>query len=175
MNTRVTAGKIVALADRIGQAIETVCGIFCVACFAAMTATALLGVFFRYVMQSPFMWTEEVSRYLLVWMGFTAVSIALRRDRHIKVEVLEKLVPPMVARAVGYLVDALIALFFIVLLKQGYLMTVDNMMMAATFKLSMSWVLAAVPVAALLTLIQLFLRVVRKVFLPFAGEPREPG
>ncbi len=84
---------IVAIADKIGQTIENVCGAFCVICFALMTTTALLGVFFRYVMQSPFMWTEEVSRYLLVWMGFTAVSIALRQDRHIKVEVLPKLLP----------------------------------------------------------------------------------
>lgn len=167
MSTQTRSEVIVALADRIGRMIEKICGAFCVACFGAMTSTALLGVFFRYVMQSPFMWTEEVSRYLLVWMGFTAISIALRRDSHIKVEILEKLVPPVVAKSVGYLVDALIALFFIVLLKQGYLMTVNNIMMASTFKLSMGWILAAVPVAAALTLIQLFLKVVHKIFSEF--------
>ena len=82
------AQSIVDTAEKIGLAIEKICGVLCVFCFAAMTVIAISGVFFRYVMQSPFMWTEEAARYLLVWLGFTAVSIALRQDKHIKVDVL---------------------------------------------------------------------------------------
>lgn len=165
------AVRIVSVADKAGLVIEKACGGLCVFCFAAMTLVAILGVFFRYVMQSPFMWTEEVARYLLVWMGFTAISIALRQDKHIKVEILPRLVPSVIAKVIGYLVDALIAFFFIVLLKQGYLMTVNNIMTASTFHLSMSWILVAVPVAAVLTLIQLFLNVVKRVFSGFAPKP----
>jgi C4-dicarboxylate transporter DctQ subunit len=164
------AANIVAIADKIGLFIEKICGAFCVLCFAAMTLVTILGVFFRYIMQSPFMWTEEVARYLLVWMGFNAINIALRQDRHIKVEIIAKLVPPEVAKLVSYLVDALIAVFFIVLLKQGYLLTLNNMMSASTFHLSMSWILIAVPVAAAMTLIQLFLSVVKKIFSEFAPQ-----
>jgi len=120
------AAAIVAIADKTGLVIEKISGAVCVLCFAAMTLVAILGFFFRYVMQSPFMWTEEVARYLLVWLGFTAINIALRQDRHIRVEILPKIVPPVVAKIVGYLVDALIAFFFIVLLRQGYLLTVNN-------------------------------------------------
>jgi len=168
------AARIVALAEKTGLMIEKICGALCVFCFAAMTLVAILGVFFRYVMQSPFMWTEEVARYLLVWLGFTAINIALRQDRHIKVEVLQKLVPPLVGKVVSYLVDALIAFFFIILLQQGYLLAVNNIMMASTFQLSISWILVAVPVAAALTLIQLFLRVIKKIFLEFGYKP-EPS
>jgi TRAP-type C4-dicarboxylate transport system permease small subunit len=164
------AANIIAIAHKTGLIIEKICGAVCVLCFAAMTLVAILGVFFRYVMQSPFMWTEEVARYLLVWLGFTAINIALRQDRHIKVEVLPKLVPPVVVKIFGYLVDGLIAVFFIVLLKQGYLLTVNNIMTASTFPLSMSWILVAVPVAAGLTLIQLFLSVVKKLFSDFTPE-----
>ncbi len=168
---RISAGaRVFHLADRTGAVIEKVCGAWCVTCFAAMTLLAILGVFFRYVMQSPFMWTEEVARYLLVWMGFTAISIALRQDKHIKVEVLDKLVPAPVATVIGYLVDALIAFFFVILLHQGYRMTVNNIMTASTFPMSMAWVLAAIPVAAFLTLLQLFLKVVKKVLSGFAAK-----
>jgi len=120
------------------------------------------------------MWTEEVARYLLVWMGFTAINIALRQNRHIKVEIIAKLVPAVVAKIIGYLVDALIAFFFIVLLQQGYLLTVNNMMTASTFQLSMSWILVAVPAAAALSLIQLFLSVVKKIFAEFAPPSEAP-
>ena len=164
------AANIVAIADKTGLIIEKICGAVCVLCFATMTLVAILGVFFRYIMQSPFMWTEEVARYLLVWLGFTAINIALRQNRHIKVEIIAKLVPPVVAKIVGYLVDALVAFFFIVLLKQGYLLTVNNIMTASTLPLSMSWILASVPAAAALTLIQLLLNVIKKIFSEFAPQ-----
>ena len=164
------AAKIIGVTDRIGLIVERICGAFCVVCFATMTIIAILGVFFRYVMQSPFMWTEEIARYLMVWMGFTAISVALRQDRHIRVEVLPKILPPKAVKAASYVVDAMIAFFFIVLLGQGYLMTVGNIMTASTFRLSMSWILAAVPLAAALTLIQLFVKIVKKVFSEFVSE-----
>ena len=167
------AASIVAIADKAGLIIEKICGAICVLCFASMTIVAILGVFFRYIMQSPFMWTEEVARYLLVWMGFTAINIALRQGRHIKVEIIATLVPPVIAKIISYLVDALVAFFFIILLRQGYLLTANNMMMASTFHLSMSWILVAVPAAAALTLVQLFLNVTKKIFSEFA-PPSEP-
>ncbi len=165
------AQSIIDTAEKMGLIIEKICGALCVFCFAAMTVVAILGVFFRYVMQSPFMWTEEVARYLLVWLGFTAVSIALRQNKHIKVEILAGLVPQIIAKLIGYVVDVLIAIFFTVLLWQGYLMTINNIMMASTFQLSMSWILAAVPVAAALTLVQLFLNVIKKIFSEFVPAP----
>jgi TRAP-type C4-dicarboxylate transport system permease small subunit len=174
MSVQSKAARIVSLADKIGLIIEKVSGAVCVICFVAMTMVAIMGVFFRYVMQSPFMWTEEVARYLMVWLGFTAINIAMRQDRHIKVEVLPKLVPAVAAKIIGYFVDALMVFFFFVLLKQGYLLMINNIMMASTFHLSMSWILAAVPAAAALTLIQLFLRVIKNIFSEFEHQP-EPS
>ncbi len=161
--------RVELLADKIGSIIERICGGFCVLCLLAMTLTALLGVFFRYAMQSPFMWTEEVARYLMIWLGFIAISIALRRDLHIKVEFLPRMAPAKITKAMGYLVDGCIAFFMILLFWQGYLMTVDNIMMASTFPLSMSWIKAAVPLAAMLTLIQLFLKMVQKIVRDLGG------
>ncbi len=159
-------------AERVGVVLERICGGFCVFCLLAMTVVALLGVFFRYVMQSPFMWTEEAARYLMIWLGFTAISIALRRDRHIKVEFLPGMAPQKIARAMGFFVDGCIAFFMILLLWQGYLLTADNIMTAATFPLSMSWILAAVPLAALLTLIQLFLKMIQKITREFSPKEK---
>lgn len=164
MAQRSPAAGIALAAGTLGRVLEQICGAICVFCFVSMTVVALLGVFFRYVMQSPFMWTEEIARYLLVWMGFTAVSIALRRGRHIKVEVISKMAHPAVSLAFAYLVDLLTALFMVILFQQGWMMTSRTIMKAATFNLSMSWILAAVPVAAALALVQIFVRMVERAF-----------
>jgi TRAP-type C4-dicarboxylate transport system permease small subunit len=150
-------------AEKVGRFTEMAAGALCVTCFVAMTLVALMGVFFRYVMENPFMWTEEVARYLLVWMGFTAISIALRQGRHIKIEIAEKFAPKKVSKFLNYLVDFLIAVFMGVLFYQGCLMTANNMLSASTFHLSMEWIVVAVPVGAGLTLLQLFLGVIKKI------------
>ena len=168
-----TAARWCNAAEKVGLALERITGAWCVLCFAVMTLSALLGVFFRYVMQSPFMWTEEAARYLLVWMGFAAVSIALRRGRHIRIELLPKLAPAKLVRWIDFGVDALIAYFFIILFRQGYLMTVNSLMSAATIPISMKWVLAAVPVGAGLTLIQLALIVIKRAAALF--PPSDDG
>ena len=139
-----------------------------------MTLVAILGVFFRYIMQSPFMWTEEVARYLLVWLGFTAISIALRQDKHIRVEVITSLMPGVVQKIIRYAVDALVGAFFVVLLWQGYKMTAHNIMTASTIPVSMSWILAAVPVGAALALLQLSLEVIRSLLKELTGPPGAP-
>lgn len=171
MNQSLTAASTIDLADKTGVIIERASGAVCVCCYAAMTLVALLGVFFRYVMNSPFMWTEEVARYLMVWLGFTAINIAFRQSRHIKVEVASQFLPAMLSRIISYLVDGLIILFFIVLLKQGTLMVLNNIMSASTLPLSMSWILAALPVAAVLTLAQILLRIIKKVSSDLSGVP----
>ena len=155
---------------KIGLLIEQICGALCVFCFAVMTLVAILGVFFRYVMQSPFMWTEEAARYLLVWLGFSAISIALRQGRHIKVEVIANIAPLIVQKILVYVVDMLMGIFFAILLWQGYRMTVNNIMSASTIPISMSWILAAVPVGAGLALLQLFLGLVEKVLNEFTDQ-----
>ena len=156
-------GCIARGADALGGLLEKVCGAFCVACFVAMTLVVLVGVFFRYVLNDPFMWTEEAARYLQVWMGFVAVSIALRRDKHIKVDVLSSMAPAWIIVAAGFLVDGVIGLFMIILLKQGYLMTLNNLAQASTMPFSMVWILAAVPAAAGLSLLQLTVNILKKI------------
>ena len=93
-------------------------------------------------------------------------------ERGGSVEVLQKLMPPLLGKIISYLVDALIALFFFILLQQGYLLAVNNIMMASTFQMSMTWILVAVPVAAALTLLQVFLRIVKKIFEEFSYKQK---
>ncbi|MBM3300728.1 MAG: TRAP transporter small permease, partial [Deltaproteobacteria bacterium] len=170
MKKRPIPARIILVSDRIGRAIETAVGSFCVLIYAAMIAAALLGVLFRYVMLSPFEWTEEVARFLMLWVGFLAMNIALRRNEHIAINFLGGRVPPGARRLIGYGIDLLVGLFLYYLLKQGYLMTTQTLITTGTLNISMFWIYMAVPLGALLTLIQLVLNVAMKVMKEFAPE-----
>lgn len=45
-------------------------------------------VLMRYVFRSPFVWSEELARYTLVWAAMLGVSLAVREGRHISVDFL---------------------------------------------------------------------------------------
>lgn len=158
-----TAGRWIV---RIGNGIEKGSGIFGVTLFGMMLISALLGVFFRYVMKSPFQWTEEVARYSLIWLGFMAINMGIWRGEHIAVDVLVQHLPGFMIKALALLVNILCGFFLVVLFYKGCLMTGRTMMTAQSFPVSMFWFYLAVPVSAGLSLIQTVLCSIRLFLVP---------
>lgn len=60
-----------------------------------MVITVCLQIFSRYIFPSPISWTEEVTRYLFVWMVFASIGIAARRGKHIKITLMHSLFPKL--------------------------------------------------------------------------------
>jgi TRAP-type transport system small permease protein len=170
MKNRPTPKKIIVISDKIGHVIEMVVGSFCVLIYAAMIGAALLGVLFRYVMLSPFEWTEEVARFLMLWLGFLAMNIALRKNEHIAINFLGGRLPRALIRLISYCIDGLVGLFLFYLVKQGYLMTTRTLITTSTLNISMFWIYMAVPLGAFLTAIQLILNLMVKVLKEFTPE-----
>jgi TRAP-type transport system small permease protein len=57
----------------------------------AIIVVALAGqVALRYFFHSPLPWPEELSQFLLVWMSFLGMYVAIRRNQHIRIEWLPK-------------------------------------------------------------------------------------
>lgn len=57
--------------------------------FSSMTILIFLQVLFRYVFKSSLSWSEEMARYLFIWLTFLGASIATREQTHINVSVLK--------------------------------------------------------------------------------------
>ena len=58
-------------------------------CVLLMSALALIlgtQVFMRYVMHASLGWSEELSRYIFVWLVFMGISYGARMMRHIKID-----------------------------------------------------------------------------------------
>lgn len=54
----------------------------------AMTLIIFLQVISRYIFNSPLVWSEELSRYLFVWISFLAIADAVRTKSHIALSIL---------------------------------------------------------------------------------------
>lgn len=60
---------------------------------AALAAVVNLQIFSRYVFNAPFIWPEEVSRLLLVWMSFVGAAALTRRGADIAVDTFVLMMP----------------------------------------------------------------------------------
>ena len=55
---------------------------------AIMSVSVFYGVICRYLFKSAPFWTEEVSRFMMVWMAMSAAAIAFRNREHVGLEVI---------------------------------------------------------------------------------------
>lgn len=113
-----------------------------------------IQVFFRYVLRQPLMWPEELSRYLLIWMVFLGAVLLSKKDKHVKVEVFQNLLPANAQRVLKLLLDLMIVLFLAVLLwGSGLPLKEFIFLKSPAMQLPLIFVFVVVPLSALLMFI----------------------
>ncbi len=129
---------------------------------AAMVVDVAIQVFFRYVIQDPPTWTEELARYLFIWQIFLAAGLAFGRGSHIVVDAVMIALPQRARRPVLILSNLLTLVLLLVLLWQGTIMvglTADTF--STAMSLNMGFVYAALPVGAAISVLYVLLRLSR--------------
>lgn len=107
-----------------------------IAAFLVMLGSSLMQVFFRYVMNAPLMWTEELARLMAVATTYFGGVVVLIAREHIKVDVIETLVGPRTLAVFAIIADVMIALFLAALAYGCVLMAGATW---TTFTASMDW------------------------------------
>ena len=147
---------IFLLAKKIGDGLERAVEIPVFLLSLIMTFTVLLGVFFRYVVVRPLGWTEELSRYVMIWMALLSVALCLWRHEHVGVTMFVKKLPRVLAKGMIFISNGMIMYFLFILTKYGFKMAEGGKVQLSTaLDTSMAWPLMAVPVSALLCMILL--------------------
>lgn len=77
-----------------------------------------IQVIMRYVFKSSLTWSEEVSRYLFVWMVFIGISYGIKNGTHMRIDMLEHFIPKL-KKSLGILADACFLAFSIYMIGPG--------------------------------------------------------
>ena len=127
----------------------------------AITLIIPLGVFMRYVMNSPLSWPEPASVIMMVMFSFLGGAAVYRANVHIAVQALLNAVPSGVQRWMLWGVDACMAVTALFMLGYGIqLCLVTQYSTMAEFPgLSQAVVYLPIPIAGFLTLLFLIERV----------------
>lgn len=54
-----------------------------------------IQIIMRYVFKSSLAWSEEVSRYLFIWMVFVGISYGIKNGSHMRIDMLEHFIPKL--------------------------------------------------------------------------------
>jgi TRAP-type C4-dicarboxylate transport system permease small subunit len=113
----------------------------------------------RYVLGRPPSWTEELARYLQVWLVFLAAPICLARGMHLSVDYVTPKLPPRPRRIVRTAVLLLVGLFSVLLMVYGVkLLPVAALQVSPALGISMVWPYLAVPASgAIMTFVTMWL------------------
>lgn len=77
-----------------------------------MTVLIFLQVLFRFVLGSPLAWSEEIAKYLFIWMTFIAGYVGARKGKHIGVEALQNALPSIGGKLLKSIANLVSAAFF---------------------------------------------------------------
>jgi C4-dicarboxylate transporter DctQ subunit len=77
-----------------------------------MIVLCFLQVLFRYVLKISAPWTEELSRYFMVWLIFIGAAWATHAQNHIEIDVLDLVFKNPRVRGIVELVTSLIIVIF---------------------------------------------------------------
>lgn len=81
-----------------------------------MSVLIFVQVVMRYVFQNSLVWSEELARYLFVWLVYLSVSYTAKREKHIRIDAAFFLYPKKVRPYVELLSDIIVFLFAIFIL-----------------------------------------------------------
>ena len=85
----------------------------------SMAVIVAVQVFCRYVLNHSLFWSEELARYLLVWLTFLGASVAYRRKVHPGIDVVFVRMSDAIRRVFAILVHLLSIALFVVMIFSG--------------------------------------------------------
>ncbi|WP_034601835.1 TRAP transporter small permease [Clostridiisalibacter paucivorans] len=149
--------KIVSILDRVE-------GILLVTMFATMVLAIFLQVIMRYVFNNSLSWSEELGKFLFVWLSWIGISIGAKRGEHIKITMLvDKL--PFIPGHIFNIISQLIVIgicSITVYYGVSLVMSQANVNYAG-IKISMSWGYLAVVVGCSIMIIRCLVSIIDSI------------
>ena len=119
--------------------------------FFLMSAVVFMQVIMRYFMSAPLAWSDEMSRYLMVWITFLGSALAFYEGSHPAITFAVEKLSPRHRNELAFAINlALLVCFTICGINGVRLAMKTHRFLSTSLKLPMSMVYGALPVSMFL-------------------------
>lgn len=113
---------------------------------AIMVLTTSLQIICR-VFFSALSWSEELTRYLLVYLTFLGASSVYKRSGHISVLAIQESLPPKLQKTVSIFIVILCGVFFSIATLYGIkYMSLQGSQLSAALRIPMKYIYMSIPI-----------------------------
>jgi TRAP-type C4-dicarboxylate transport system permease small subunit len=165
--------------DSLSDKADKVTQWFCISVVLVMTLEVLIGVFFRYALDAPIKWGEELARLMMMWVGLLGISIALKDGDHMGLEMFVRRLSGRPLAWCNLVANGLVGVFLIILLIWGLKVAIaGRVSVLPALQISWTWSLIAVPITAMIQIIHVSAHIFKEVLViinPEAQRDQEPN
>jgi TRAP-type C4-dicarboxylate transport system permease small subunit len=142
----------------------------CIVLASALFIIVVAAIVARYGFGQAVSWTEEVPRYLLIWVSFLAAAVGVLQRDHVGFDVLFNALPKPIRRALGVTLSAMIFGFGWIVFRYGITFVQDfGSDLMETIPYTNYWYYPAMPISGFLIMVFAFKLIVDEIVRPEAA------
>ncbi len=118
----------------------------------------------RYVFFYSLPWSEELTRYLFIWFVYLSLSVTVRDNLSIRIDLLDQLLKGKAKKVVHLIVDILSFAIVVVFIYSSFkLFQMGFRSKTPAMRIPFYVIYAVMPVGYFLTAVELFIRIVNRI------------
>jgi TRAP-type C4-dicarboxylate transport system permease small subunit len=118
----------------------------------------------RYILNYPLSWSEELARYLMIWLTFLGTAVAVGKKGHIIIDFVIRYIPKKYQIYDDMVVSLITAMYLVIIIYSSYqIMPVIVGSITPTLQISYVYVYAAIPISSLITILYLVNNVIEDI------------
>ena len=131
--------------------------------FIVMFVTLVSQIIARQILNQPLKWSEELARFLFVYIGFLGVSAGIKDGQHVAITFFLEKFPPKIQKVLHIVFQLAILGVLILMFVIGAKMTIRKIPVPiVSLKVSYMYLYMALPITALLMIYRLLERNIKE-------------
>lgn len=135
--------------------------VLAIAMLIVLCVVVFLQVFFRYALNSPLAWSEELARFMFIWLVYVGAAIVLRTDSHMSLDYFINLMPEKFRVVVDILGKIIVSMFLVLGIRESFtIIRITMPQLSPSLDIPMGLIYLALPVSFVLMLLDFATRIV---------------
>jgi len=150
--------------QKTSDAVDRVCTVITVILLGTMSIVTFLQIICRAFFTS-LSWSEELARYMLIWLTFIGAGCVHKRAGHISITLFQNIFSGKTRKAFQILTQLLCIIVFAVAIYYGFsYMQLMGLQLSAAMRIPMRYIYAVIPLGGSVLLLHSVDRIVRICF-----------